>query len=185
MCRIREAAADLFARQGFADTTVTEVAAQAGVSAESVYRRLGSKHDVLVDTVTYTFLGDAACTRLLDDPELRSLLDDGSLPDLLDAVARCACAVSARLGPLWAAARAVTGNDVERVLERFSTQRRSDLGPLARRIDAAHDEEVLGRLIVATSFETYAQLVGTLGLDEAQRVAWVQEQLHRIAGLAV
>lgn len=185
VCRIREAAADLFAHQGYADTTVTQVATHAGVSAESIYRRVGSKHDLLVDTIRFAFLGDAACTRLLDDPEMRELLESGPLSDLLDAVARCCCHVSRRLGPLWTAARAVAGDDVEDVLDRFATQRRCDLALVAQRIDHGRVAEILGRLIVATSFETYAQLVDPLALDPDRRVAWVQEQLRRIAGLEV
>ena len=46
--RIRRAAAELFAEEGFADTTVAAIARRAGVAAPTVYSVFGSKAGIVV-----------------------------------------------------------------------------------------------------------------------------------------
>lgn len=48
--RLIEAAFDLFERQGFAQTTVPQIAAAAGVTNRTFYRHFGDKRDVVFDT---------------------------------------------------------------------------------------------------------------------------------------
>ena len=46
--RIRAAAAELFAADGFADTTVIAIARRAGVAATTMYSAFGSKSGIVV-----------------------------------------------------------------------------------------------------------------------------------------
>ncbi|WP_295473046.1 TetR/AcrR family transcriptional regulator [uncultured Pseudomonas sp.] len=48
---IAKAAIELFQRQGFQDTTVEQIAAQAGVSAPTVFKYFGSKQEMLLEMI--------------------------------------------------------------------------------------------------------------------------------------
>src|SRR5271166_6150885 len=48
---ILQAARQLFARQGYAATSVTDIAGEAGVAVQTIYARLGSKRGMLIDLI--------------------------------------------------------------------------------------------------------------------------------------
>jgi AcrR family transcriptional regulator len=47
--RIADTALDLFVRQGYADTTIDQIATAAGVGRRTVFRYFATKHDILFD----------------------------------------------------------------------------------------------------------------------------------------
>jgi AcrR family transcriptional regulator len=49
---LQEAANRLFAQQGFADTTVRQIADEAGVTERTFFRYFGSKHDLVIPDLT-------------------------------------------------------------------------------------------------------------------------------------
>lgn len=67
---ILRAARELFANQGYDDTTIAAVAQAAGVAVGTVYLYFGSKHDILVD-VCLALNEDIA--RVIQSPEILAL----------------------------------------------------------------------------------------------------------------
>ena len=59
---ISQAAIELFERQGFQNTTIEQIASQAGVSAPTVFKYFGNKQEIILeilhhaDPVSYTHL---------------------------------------------------------------------------------------------------------------------------------
>ena len=75
--RIKEAAAELFIRNGYDETTIREVAARAGVGLGTVFVYAATKRDLLFLTVNDDLdavVDRAAASRHLDRPMLESLL---------------------------------------------------------------------------------------------------------------
>lgn len=70
------AAKELFQRDGFVRTTMTIVAAQAGVSVETVYRGFGSKAGLAKAVFDVEIAGDDAEVAVADRPESRSVIDE-------------------------------------------------------------------------------------------------------------
>jgi AcrR family transcriptional regulator len=74
---LQRAARELFARQGFAATTVQQIADAADVSERTFFRYFASKEDLLVLDVTALFAAGERTirTRPLDEPPLVSILE--------------------------------------------------------------------------------------------------------------
>src|SRR3954447_2463743 len=64
--RIVTAAAELFAADGYAATTMAAVAARAGVAIQSLYLRFGGKLQILSAALDAAIVGDAAPVPLLE-----------------------------------------------------------------------------------------------------------------------
>lgn len=67
--RIRAAAAELFLAQGYAATTLRQVAERAGVGERTLYDAYGDKRRVLSRTISHLAMGETDRTRLADRPE--------------------------------------------------------------------------------------------------------------------
>jgi AcrR family transcriptional regulator len=68
--RIIEAAADLFADQGYATTTIEAIAARADVAVETIYSRFGSKRSLLASVMEPAITGNDDGIDLLDQPAI-------------------------------------------------------------------------------------------------------------------
>ncbi len=66
--RIVEAAAKLFVDQGYAATTLEQIAAGAGVAVQTVYFHFGNKRTVLAQVVDIAAVGDDQPVPVLDRP---------------------------------------------------------------------------------------------------------------------
>ncbi len=64
--RIVEVAEDLFAQQGFAATSVSEIAAQVGISSPGIYKHFNNKLDIYEEVCRRLFSPLAEATRDLD-----------------------------------------------------------------------------------------------------------------------
>jgi AcrR family transcriptional regulator len=95
--RIEAAARTMFARQGYAATTLREIAAEAGVAVQTVYAVYGTKANVL----------RALIRSVIDDPGADAAYGDAMRATSVDA-ALTACARSIRL-------RWENGHDVVRI----------------------------------------------------------------------
>jgi AcrR family transcriptional regulator len=98
--QVLEAARRLFVEGGYAETTVTTLAADAGVSPETVYATFGSKAGVLKALFDVTVVGDDEPVGLVDREVVRRIRDE---PDARLALARYAAfvaEVNPRLAPV-------------------------------------------------------------------------------------
>ena len=99
---IISAALDLFARHGYAATTVAMIAAEARVTPKSVYA-LADKPTLLLLAVDRAIVGDDEPVALLDRPQMRSALDAGTPAEMLQLAAREGAGVLLRLYPIYRA----------------------------------------------------------------------------------
>ena len=60
---IVEAAAKLFVEQGYAATTITQIARESGVAVQTIYNSVGSKRELLSRVLDFAAAGDAAPVR--------------------------------------------------------------------------------------------------------------------------
>ena len=136
--RLLDAAARVFARQGYAGTKVMDIVREAGLSTGAVYGRFRSKNDllraaVLERTVHVARLGDAGITRVADLLARMGQVTSGPLTD--DEAVRLEAYVAARREP--EVAQAIT-DAIERgreVAEPLLAAAVAD-GTLARDVDA-------------------------------------------------
>ena len=97
--RILDAAADLFARQGYGATSVRQIAEAARVAPDTVYATFGSKARLLTALVDIRLVpgGQAA---VLDRPEMQALRHERDPRRLLRLFARDYAAMSERVRPV-------------------------------------------------------------------------------------
>lgn len=182
---IVDAAATLFARDGYPATTMKAIAAEAGVSVQSVHLT-GSKAALLIAAFERTFAGDEGRHSLSERPAMVEILARASLDDVvegwLDFVADAnrrtarisrAMSVAAEIDPLAA-----------EVVADLDGRRRRDLGVAAgwavgrgllapARADQAADE-----LNYLVGPETYDFLVLRSGWSDERYRAWMHEMLR-------
>ncbi|MFG2965899.1 TetR/AcrR family transcriptional regulator [Streptomyces sp. NPDC048288] len=152
--RIIEAALDLLAQQGYPDLTMDDVAARAGVSKATVYRRWASRQDLVADALetldfTASAGSDAAHSASLRDDLVRTLSDTSGCTD--------------KRGPrLTAVLLATTRSDPDVTFdlrERYVDAQRTAVADCLRRatargeLDATRVEELLdpGRLEITAA----------------------------------
>jgi len=100
--RLLDAAARVFARQGYTGTKIMDIVREAGLSAGAVYGRFRSKNDllraaILERTVHVTRLGDPGITRVADLLAHTGRVTSGPLTD--DEAVRLEAFVAARREP--------------------------------------------------------------------------------------
>ena len=151
---ILDACREALVRDGYAGFTIRSVAADAGVSAETIYKQFGGKRSLVKAMYDVTLAGDDAPLPMAERPEVRALLAEPDPLAKIAAYARIARGVSERLGAVTAA---------------LSTG-----GSEAAAISAETDRE---RLIGVTAFVGHLAAGGHLpaGLDPgaAAEEAWV------------
>jgi AcrR family transcriptional regulator len=167
---------DMLEAGRFHDSTMEEIAAEAGISRATLYQHFRSRVD-LVDAICETFAGNPALIevkRAVDLPDPIRALDqtvasaiefwasvDGVLRELYGVVA---------LDPAAA-----------ELVRRQREDRRSVMRSIARRLHAARmirpgvsEGRALDRLMVLTSYETYSEL-RLAGRSTAQAIREVQQ----------
>jgi TetR/AcrR family transcriptional regulator, regulator of autoinduction and epiphytic fitness len=101
--RILSAAQELFVANGYARTTLAEIARTAGVAVETLYAAFGTKAALLRQVWFLHFRGDEQDVPLYDRPEMQAILAE---PDLATRIRKHATFVAAnnrRMAPLLGA----------------------------------------------------------------------------------
>jgi AcrR family transcriptional regulator len=146
--RIMDVAHDLFIAQGYARTTITDIARSADVSAETIYSVFGNKA-VLLRRIWYArFRGDEQDVRFLHRPEIQEML---AQPDLVVRLHRHAAVVTPvfrRFVPLHRALEAAAASE-----------------PSAAEMVAEYDA---GRLDACTHYARAAKNTGQLAVSTAE-----------------
>src|SRR5215813_1191497 len=97
--RILEAAADLFARQGYGTTSVRQIADAAQVAPDTVYATFGSKARLLTALVDIRLVPGGHAS-VLDRPEMQALREEHDPRELLRLFASDYAAMSERVRPV-------------------------------------------------------------------------------------
>ncbi len=185
--RLALAAAELFARDGYAATSVSAVARAAGVSGQTVYNAFGTKAALLKAAYDLTLAGDDADVPLAERPEVRALYAETDAAAFLHGYAELGRSLMERLAPLLlqvhggAAAgepdlvELVGTTGSERLVGTSMAARRVDeLGALrpGLTVDAARDS-----LWTLNSVEVWHLLVDLRGRSPGEYATWVGDQM--------
>lgn len=87
---------------GYTKTTMTQLAAAAGVSTQTLYNGFGSKARLLKTVYDVHLAGDDEPIPMAERPEFRALAELTDPPELLRAYARIGRVLLERVGPLMA-----------------------------------------------------------------------------------
>jgi TetR/AcrR family transcriptional regulator, regulator of autoinduction and epiphytic fitness len=178
---ILDAAGRLFVGSGYAATTLTAVAAEAGVSVQTVYATFTSKRQLLSDLVDTTIAGDDEEVSL---PERPFVAEIRALPDARDKLARYAthlAEVHAREADVMIAlaGAATADEDAAAIWRKNRDDRRAGMVLFAADLAATGAvrpdvtaEQVADVLWLAMDFRAYDWLVRERGWPVARYVDW-------------
>jgi AcrR family transcriptional regulator len=181
--RILEAARELFVDRGYAGTTVAAVAAEAGVSPETIYLTLGGKRGLLEGVMDITGPHDTVGD---DDQWWEMVAHLPDAPERLDKIVEYSCRILARTQPIHAIIRGAADKEAfaaalgRRLLaERLTNQ--------TRRIDRYLGEALRPGLSVAEAGERYCALASPelyhvltveLGWAADRHMSWLSQLLR-------
>ena len=166
------AAAELFARSGWAGTTVAAIARQAGVAVETVYSGFGSKKQVLRAVVDFAVVGDAAPVPLAER-EVFTKQAAGERDERVTAGIEMLADIHGGLAKLWRTVGEAAASDEEIDGWRLQWEegRRIDVRRSVELILQREIDDVgLDLLWGLFSHEVYGMLVFDRGLDRAHYI---------------
>jgi AcrR family transcriptional regulator len=181
------AAARLFLDDGYGETTIAQVAREAGVSPQLVYASFGNKAGLLAGVLDLMGAGDDQQILIRDRPEFMAPSEISDDRERLRTFARMAAEVNARVGALQVLLdRAAVGDPAaaelrERMLaamredhqvyvNRLAAGMRPDLGP----------ERVAEVTRVVTGHQVWHGFVVDGGWSQEQYSDWVSDALVRL-----
>ena len=159
---ILTAARALFLRDGYARTSVHDVAAAAEVSEKTVYLAFASKATLLRQVIQLTVRGDEALTPLSDRPEWRALVE-GPVHGVFDRFAVANAAMMTRTAAIIALGEAAAAADPELAehRDRAHAATRADLDALAAELERR------GALAPHITAQDAADTIYALATDES------------------
>jgi AcrR family transcriptional regulator len=183
--RVLAAAQRLFEQKGYTATTIDDIAAEAGVAIQSVYKAGNSKAELLQRVVEVVVAGDDEQVLLTDRPTFAAIADE---PDAARQIAMIAALVastqerSARVQVALREAAAVDATVAENLaneLQRRHETIRTVIGMVAEdRLRVSHDDAT-DTVWAIGSTEVFLLLRTRRGWDETQFVAWLTGTLSR------
>jgi AcrR family transcriptional regulator len=155
--RIVRAAADLFAAQGYPQTSIEQIAARAGVARPTVYSAFAGKSALLKEALDLLLAGDDTPVPVRDRPWYQEVLDQRDPRRLLELEARNDRMINERVAPLQEALRnaSATDDDIARLHATIKQHRHT------------------GARIVAEALAALGPLRDDLDLDGATDVLWL------------
>jgi AcrR family transcriptional regulator len=108
-----DAAHRLFLEKGYGGTALTEVAAEAGVSVQTVYGQLGSKRNLLKEVIDVAVAGDHEPVAMRDRAEAAAVLAEPDPEKKLRMLATTFTEVGVRVEPIDRVMRSAAAVDPE------------------------------------------------------------------------
>jgi AcrR family transcriptional regulator len=183
--RVLAAAAELFAADGFARTTLARLAEAAGVSVETVQAQ-GSKRSLLTAAVHQLTFGNDSQEDLSSAPQARATIEAASPEEFCERGAHLAAGFNAQTFRLWRAFSSAAADDpnVDQELTALSAfirgQCREIVAMLADRHWLRHDvgvDELGDSLWVLVGAENYDKITTRLGWSHQRYETWLTRSL--------
>lgn len=181
--RVIAAATRLFVEQGYASTSIAQIAAAAGVSAPTVFAHFTSKANLLKIAVDIAIAGDDAQVPLHQRPAMRHVHEATTADQVLERFAAAGSEVAARANPLFEVVHAAADADPEiaALAEELERQRLTGTGIIAaafaERLGVGDDPRAVERIrdTIWTVFspQVYGLLVVRRGWSPEAYRAWV------------
>ncbi len=191
--RIIAAAADLFVRQGYASTTLEQIAGRAGVAVQTVYFHFGNKRTVLKEVADVAAVGDDAPVALLDRPWVQQMRAERDAARVVTIWLHQSGLIFARVAPILGIIRDASSSDPDmaaqwevnqqqrRTAHRMLALQLADRNALRRGMSVDQATDILFALI---SLEVYALLTTECGWTPGRWERWtartvIEAVLHR------
>jgi AcrR family transcriptional regulator len=184
--RVLAVARRLFAEQGFAGTSIARIAAEAGVSAPTVFAGFQSKVNLLKAAVDTAIAGDTENKPLRDRPVLQRVHEGRTFEEVAERLADAFCEVAERSYALYAVVHGAADGDpqIAALCAELDRQRLVGAGLLAEtiadRLGTGPVEEIRDRLWVLMSPLQYGMIVHELGRPVAWYRDWVARGLRTL-----
>lgn len=178
--RIIEAAARLFVRDGYLQTTMSAIAAEAGVAYQTLYLSFGSKVAILRAAFDVAVAGDDEPIPMLERDWIQRIDQEPDGPRAVRIFVGAVALIFAREYPLYAAITAATADpEISDELARLKAQRYQTYSAIIARLAAKpgftrslNHERVAQVLYTVVSDETYGLLVAEHGWSLADWTQW-------------
>ena len=154
--RIARAAAELFASQGYPQTSIDQIAARAGVARPTVYTAFTGKPALLKEAVDLMLAGDDAPVPVRDRPWVQEVLHQRDQQVMLKLQARNDRMINQRVAPLYEAVRNASATD-------------SDIAQLYAMLK---QQRLTGASITVQALAALGPLHGDVDLDTATDILW-------------
>ena len=170
--RIVEAAATLFVGQGYAATTLDQIAASAGVAVQTVYFHFSNKRTVLAQVVDMAAVGDDEPVPLLDRPWIRQMHGAADAAGAVAIWCEQSAVIFARVTPILRIVRDAASTDPDMAAQWHTNQqqRRTAHRVLAEHLADRHAlrpdvtvEQGADMLYALISLELYVLLTADCG----------------------
>jgi AcrR family transcriptional regulator len=164
------AAHELFLRQGYPGTTMTEIAESSAVAPATVYRLFGSKSALLKAVVDTALGGDDQPVEFQHRPEVRAAFNHEDPADMLAAFAHLLTELMQRAGPLQhvLATSAAVDEEAAEMLAKVRAQRHVGQGRIVRELARR------GVLAPGLTAKAAADIVYTVMSPEVHRILTVE-----------
>jgi TetR/AcrR family transcriptional regulator, regulator of autoinduction and epiphytic fitness len=180
------AARDHFIAQGYATTTMEQIAATAGVAVQTVYYTFKTKGQLLCEVVEVTAAGEDEPTPVIQRPWVLTMLSETSPQRVLALCVEHGTAIFDRAAPLWPAVGAAAEADpyVEQYWRDVAAKRRAgqarmvgrlaEIGALRSDLDSQRATDVV---VVLVSHQVFRELVHDSGWTVRDYKAWLFKTL--------
>jgi AcrR family transcriptional regulator len=184
--RIIDAGLDLFVRQGYAVTTLEQIAGQAGVAVQTVYFHFGNKRTVLKEIVDVVAVGDDQPVALLDRPWMQQVRAEPDARRALTIWIHNSRAIFARIAPIMRIVRDAAGADPDMtaqwdvnqqqrfVAHQTLAQQLADKRGLRQGLSVAKAADIIFAVL---SLDVYLLLTVERGWAPAQWERWITKTL--------
>lgn len=186
--KIIDAGSELFSRDGYARTTMGDIAARAGVAVQTIYSAFGSKLGVLAAAHDVAVVSDDAPVPLLDREWFGCLLAAKSIEAASTVAVTHVTASTERVAPIYGVIQSASADpDVAALLADLRHQRHQFSHSLARQLikvpGAGSDGTRLADTLYATlCVETYALYVTECGWPVERWREWARDVVTRELG---
>jgi AcrR family transcriptional regulator len=187
--RIIECARQLFLEQGYAATTLDQIAAAARVAVQTVYFHFGNKRTVLKEVMDVAAVGDDEPVPLLDRPWIQAVRDEPDPRRALEIWLETSRTIYDRVAALLSVVRDAAGADPEMAEqwrvneEQRYTAYRSLAGLLAAKGDALRPgltvDEAADVIFALLSYEVYLRFTAVRGWPPARWQDWAADTIAR------
>ena len=182
---VLDAAQRLFLDQGYAATTIAEIARTAGVSVETIYKGFGSKKGLLREAMGVAVVGDSEPIPYAERAEFKAL-GEGSLDERIARGCELVTTIHERSAGVWQAIVEAAGADPEIAawrLEMEQARRLDTHRSVALILGSDPEDELITMLWVLYSPETYLKLINDAGFTRAEYAELIVDATRRLAGV--
>ena len=181
--RVVEAARRLFLTNGYAATTMAEIAREAGVAVQSVYSAGQSKADLLHLVTDLAVAGDDQQVMLLQRPDFAAVANESDPERQVRMIAALIAATMERLAPVWVAYREAAAVDAKAAANLVAAhQRRHEtfagmIGMIPEHRLRRSPEEATDTAWAIGSIDVFLLLRSIQGWDATRYATWLRQTL--------